>query len=237
MILYHGSQKIIKEPAFGAGKKENDYGQGFYCTESLELAKEWACPILEDGFVNKYTFNVEGLNVLRLNSEKYHILNWLAILLHNRRIDLSRNKQVGIRGRDYIIENFMPEIKGYDVVIGYRADDRYFAFSRDFVQNVISVRQLANAMKLGKLGEQVVLISKKAFENIHFNSYEIAESNIYYYKRIEREALADKGFYAIHNEADRKLDPMHNENDILDSDLFMLDIIRKGIKNDDIRLR
>ena len=37
--LYHGSSKIIKAPMFGVGKRYNDYGLGFYCTESLDMAK------------------------------------------------------------------------------------------------------------------------------------------------------------------------------------------------------
>lgn len=226
MILYHGSQEIVQVPVFGKGKKENDYGLGFYCTQSLELAKEWACPILNDGFVNKYSLNIRGLKTLNLNSSEYHILNWLALLLANRKIDLSQNKQVGLRGREYIIENFMPDIIGYDVIIGYRADDRYFAFAKDFVQNGISVRQLASAMKLGELGEQVVLMSEKAFGRIQFESYEIAESDIYYHRRIERETRANAAFNA-----------MHNETDYLDSDIFMLDILREGMKNNDSRLR
>ena len=226
MILYHGSQEIVQTPVFGRGKKENDYGQGFYCTESPELAREWACPILKDGFVNRYDLDTEGLSVLRLNGGEYHILNWLALLLCNRRFDISRNKQVALRGREYIIENFMPDIRGFDVIVGYRADDRYFAFARDFIQNGISLRQLADAMKLGELGEQVVLMSEKAFGHLRFLSYETAESGVYYSRRIEREARADEAFRALHGEAA-----------LPDSDIFMLDILREGIRNDDARLR
>ena len=39
--LYHGSVNIIEKPLFGYGKPYNDYGLGFYCTDSLEMAKEW----------------------------------------------------------------------------------------------------------------------------------------------------------------------------------------------------
>ena len=28
IILYHGSEKIIENPVFGAGKKNNDFGLG-----------------------------------------------------------------------------------------------------------------------------------------------------------------------------------------------------------------
>lgn len=57
MKLWHGSQKIIEVPQFGLEKVHNDYGQGFYCTESLDLAKEWACSRDVDGFANRYELN------------------------------------------------------------------------------------------------------------------------------------------------------------------------------------
>lgn len=40
IILYHESEKIIENPIFGVGKKNNDFGLGFYCTQSNDLAKE-----------------------------------------------------------------------------------------------------------------------------------------------------------------------------------------------------
>ncbi len=39
--IYHGSKDIIEKPVFGYGKTYNDYGLGFYCTDSLDMAKEW----------------------------------------------------------------------------------------------------------------------------------------------------------------------------------------------------
>ena len=54
LILYHGSPEIIQSPVYGKGKINNDYGRGFYCTEHLELAKEWACTEGTDGYVNQY---------------------------------------------------------------------------------------------------------------------------------------------------------------------------------------
>ena len=58
MILYHGSEKIIDAPEFGKGNSHNDYGRGFYCTENEELAKEWACSNNNNGFANKYEFDI-----------------------------------------------------------------------------------------------------------------------------------------------------------------------------------
>ena len=47
--LWHGSSHVIKHPEYGLVKPNNDYGRGFYCTRSVELAKEWACAGLDDG--------------------------------------------------------------------------------------------------------------------------------------------------------------------------------------------
>ena len=48
-IIYHGSHNIIETPTFGVGSPNNDYGLGFYCTEYVDLAKEWACDQLSGG--------------------------------------------------------------------------------------------------------------------------------------------------------------------------------------------
>ena len=78
MVLWHGSQKIIEAPQFGLGKVHNDYGQGFYCTESLDLAREWACSGDADGFVNRYELDMTDLKVLDLLSPHYSVLHWIA---------------------------------------------------------------------------------------------------------------------------------------------------------------
>ena len=83
LILYHGSPEIIQTPVFGKGKSYNDYGRGFYCTEHLELAKEWACTENTDGYANKYEIDTKGLSVLNLSSDEYTILHWLALLIYS----------------------------------------------------------------------------------------------------------------------------------------------------------
>ena len=62
LTIYHGSSEIIKTPEYRKGTVYDDYGQGFYCTEHIELAKEWACTENTDGFVNKYEIDISSLN-------------------------------------------------------------------------------------------------------------------------------------------------------------------------------
>lgn len=52
------------------------------------------------------------------------------------------------------------------------------------------MQKLAHAMKLGKLGEQIVLKSKKAFEQITYIGNESVDAEIYYMKKAEREREA-----------------------------------------------
>ena len=121
MRLYHGSVNMIEEPEFGVGNSKNDYGQGFYCTEHIELAKEWACAENRDGFANEYEQETDGLSIMNLSDARYHILNWLAILLENRTFVIERG--LALTAKDYILSEFLPEYKNADVIRGYRADD------------------------------------------------------------------------------------------------------------------
>lgn len=218
-ILYHGSQLIIPKPIFGKGKTYNDYGLGFYCTENIELAKEWATNEGVDGYANKYEIETDNLTILNLSD--YSILSWLAILLENRVFKLS--SPIEKKGKEYLIQTFTPDYKDFDVIIGYRADDSYFSFARSFLSNTISLRQLSYAMKLGKLGEQFVLKSEKAFQSINFIDYSIADNTSYYPKRKKRDNDARLAFFK----------ELENE-DI--NGLYLRDIIKEGIKPNDERL-
>lgn len=222
MRLYHGSENIIEKPVYGNGARYNDYGKGFYCTENIELAKEWACAKQKNGYANIYDLDLSELNVLNLNSGSYNILNWLAILADNR--TYWQNGSIAEPAKNYIKENFLPDISTYDVIISYRADDSYFSFAQDFVSGVISLQKLAQAMRLGKLGEQIVLKSPKAFAQIQFAGYENADAEEYYIKKNEREREARRQY-------------RRNKKEKADvNELFILDIMREEIKNGDARL-
>ena len=222
LVLYHGSPEIIEKPIYGKGKAYNDYGKGFYCTENLELAKEWACTEGVDGYANQYEIETDNLRILNLSADEYTILHWLALLMTYRKLRLST--PVMKRGAEWLKEHFLVDIDDYDAIIGYRADDSYFSFARAFVNNEISLGQLSHAMRLGKLGEQFVLKSPKAFESIKFVSYKSADNTVYYARRKVRDDEARAAFFA------------ELEKEDIDG-LYMRDIIREEVKADDPRLR
>ncbi len=220
ITLFHGSEKIVKAPVFGEGKKNNDFGLGFYCTESEGLAKEWAVSSLRDGFSNRYTLDTEYLNILNLNSPDYTILNWIAVLVEHRLFSIKT--PVAHRAKRYLIDNFGINVNAYDLITGYRADDSYFDYAESFLNNGISVEQLARAMRLGKLGEQVVLKSKFAFSSIQFEGFDVAEKEEFYVLRKARDDEANQHY----------LEMIEEESD----GLYIQDIIRGGITNDDPRI-
>ena len=221
LIIYHGSKDIIEKPYYHGGKAENDYGFGFYCTESLELAKEWSCSNNENnGFANKYSIDLSGLKILDLTDKRYSILNWIAILLKFRTFDLIND--ISIQAKEYLLKNFYIDVNNFDIVIGYRADDSYFSFARDFLNNTIPVRKLSQAMELGQLGKQVVIVSELAFSKLHFEGFDTADRLEYFTKRKARDEKAREDYL----NGTRKSSTLAN-------DVFVVDIMRKGLKDGD----
>ena len=220
ITIFHGSEQVIEVPTFGLGRKNNDFGLGFYCTESEDLAKEWAVSSLRNGFANRYTLDTEYLNILNLNSPDYTILNWIAVLVEHRLFSIKT--PVARRAKRYLIDNFGVNVNAYDLITGYRADDSYFDYAESFLNNGISVEQLARAMRLGKLGEQIVLKSKFAFDRIRYEGFDIAEKEKYYVLRKSRDDEANQLY----------LDMLEEDDD----GLYIQDIMRGGIRNDDPRI-
>lgn len=225
ITLYHGSEKIIECPELGKGSPKNDYGQGFYCTEHFELACEWASKAgSADGYVNEYELDLSDLKVLDLSGGAYNILNWITLLVQNR--SFVSASPISEQAKRYLIQNFSIDVSGFDVIKGYRADDSYFSFARDFVNNAISVRQLAKAMKLGKLGIQYMLRTEKAFAELNYISSQQVDKAIYHSKYLKRDLDARSEYKNVSGELNT--DP---------NDLYILDIIRGGVKDGDPRIQ
>ena len=212
IILYHGSNHIIEKPTLGKGKVHNDYGQGFYCTKHIELAKEWAVDELQNGFVNSYELELKGLNILHLNSSEYSILHWLSVLVENR--TFKDSTPIMAQGRNYLLNHYHIDLSPYDVIVGYRADDSYFAFARGFLSNSVTLNQLEEAMYLGDLGMQYFLKSEKAFQQMKYINAELVDYSDYYPLKSSRNALARKRYQEITQSLDQ-------------NGAYLMDIIRK----------
>ena len=160
------------------------------------------------------------MKILNLNSPDYTILNWIAVLVEHRLFSI--RTPIARRAKKYLIDNFGINVNAFDIVTGYRADDSYFDYAESFLNNAISVEQLAAAMRLGKLGEQIVLKSQFAFSRIRFEGFDVAEKEEFYVLRKARDDEANQLY----------LELLEEESD----GLYIQDIIRGGITNDDSRI-
>ena len=162
--------------------------------------------------------------VLNLLDGNHTVLNWMALLLQFRTFKL--DSEVAIDARDYIIDHYSIDLSGYDVVIGYRADDSYFQYAESFVSNTLPLRSLNKALKLGKLGEQTVVISQKGFDHLHFiNAYPVSKS-VYYPKFLDRDTKARDTYR-------KEIKKSKSYRD----DIFVLDILREEMAGDDPRIQ
>ena len=163
IILYHGSPNQQVSPRYGLGNEKHDYGKGFYLTESLELAKEWAVcrPDDRNGWVHKFSLDIRDLKVL--DFQEHSILSWLAELMKHR--DAADSKRYRVLSRKFM-EKYGIESENYDVIKGWRANASYFYIAREFVRDNIDVEILEELMSLGGLGIQYCIKSERAYEKL-----------------------------------------------------------------------
>lgn len=187
MKIYHGSKAIIKKPLYKGSEINNDYGPAFYTTIDFENACIWASKNNSVGYVNEYEISFDDLKILDLtNKDQYSVLNWIAILLSNRSLEHS----FSLLNRDKIkkiIDKYAINLEEYDVVIGYRADDTYFRFPKEFVIGNLSLEDLEEIFRLGSLGTQYVFVSQKAIDKLKFKKATLVDEKYVgrYFKQVK----------------------------------------------------
>ena len=163
IILYHGSPNKVVVPQFGFGEGKHDYGKGFYLTENIELAKEWAVcrPDETNGWVHKYELDTTDLKVL--DFQEQNILSWLAELMKHR--DASDSRRYKVLSKKFIAE-YGIDTSEYDVIKGWRANASYFYIAKEFVRDNIDIEILEELLSLGGLGIQYCIKSELAYSKL-----------------------------------------------------------------------
>ena len=184
---------MIEHPIKGGSDPFNDYGPSFYLTTELDNAKSWACKNNSIGVVNQYSVDNKKYHELKVldltNKDMYTVLNWLAVLMHFRKIDSSvirRNKPA----LDWL-EKYYIDVNDYDVIKGFRADDSYFRFPLAFISGELSYDDLEEIFKLGNLGIQYAFMSQAAIDLLTFQKIiECDESFVGHYYSVITKATA-----------------------------------------------
>ena len=217
--IYHGGERIVRQPAFGIGRPYNDFGLGFYCTEFPQYAAEWAAGSGRNGFVSSYSIDYDGLRIINLCSSQYTPLHWLGLLFNYREFDLSSD--TAYKAREYINKFYSVDHQACDCIIGYRADNRCFMFAQNFLDAKLSYLSFRNALSGDDSNRQFVLKSNRAFDRISFTGYEPALSETSFPVRRSREIRAMKN-----------IKPSTGSNDF-----FISDLIEEEVRPYDTRLR
>ncbi len=185
ITLYHGSPNKVVIPQYGCGDDKHDYGRGFYLTDDIELAKEWAVcrPNEKNGWVHKYELECDELKIL--DFKEYDVLAWLAELMKHR--DAADSKRYRMLAKKFIAK-YGKDTDEYDVIKGWRADASYFYIAKEFVRDNIDIDILEELLLLGGLGTQYCVKSERAYSRLHeitgeLLSVEYAEFNDRYNKR------------------------------------------------------
>ena len=176
ITLYHGTNNPDIIPEYGKGKSLNDYGKGFYTTTNEELAKEWTMnKFVGDNVLNRYctTFELTYTGLRVLNLDDHEPVHWIATLIKYRGINTNPLKSDLINRSDLtskkihdFVSKFAINTEDFDCIKGYRADDGYYNYIRSFLDDILTVDEIAHIMRTGESGEQVCIKSRKAFSNI-----------------------------------------------------------------------
>ena len=163
ITLFHGTPDKIVVPTYGLGEKRHDYGIGFYLTDNIDLAKEWAVcrPNEKNGWVHQYELGTEGLKIL--DFQEKDVLAWLAELMKHR--DAANSKRYRMLVQKFIAK-YGIETEEYDVIKGWRANASYFYIAKAFVRDEIDLDILEELLSLGGLGIQYCIKSEKAYSQL-----------------------------------------------------------------------
>ena len=164
IFLFHGTPDEIVVPTYGYGNEKHDYGKGFYLTENIDLAKEWAVcrPNDNNGWVHKYELETTELKILDFQEE--NVLSWLAELMKHR--DAADSKRYRMLAQQFI-EKYGIDTTRYDVIKGWRANASYFYIAKEFVKDNIDMDILEELLLLGGLGIQYCIKSELAYSKLH----------------------------------------------------------------------
>jgi len=216
MYLYHGSPNQNFIPVYGAGREYHDYGNAFYCTEDFGSAAEWAClrRKIDVAYVYEYELNIpENIDpmVRILDFDSLDPIYWLSALLEHR-VNNDDGYIDELRERSSALSEVYPtNCNNFDIILGWRADDRHFAIIRDFLNTLISLETAKKAITLGNLGKQIVIKSERAYSWLKYPDKPVKktelsgdEYKLWHDKFIEKDVIGRQEYDVMANEA-RKL--------------------------------
>ena len=140
MRLYHTGTVVIKDPDLQHGRKNADFGQGFYLTPDKDFTYRWA---RKDAIVNIYDLDETGLNIHLFTRN----IEWFNYIFHNRRVE---------------------DTIDADVIIGPIANDTIFDTMGIISSGFLAPEEALELLLIGPEYTQVAIKSEKAKARLHW---------------------------------------------------------------------
>lgn len=145
MIVYHGSQVVVRQPELRKSAHNKDFWFGFYCTVMEDQAIRWAVRFTGEGKITEFAYTPDD-SLRKLTFPKMSE-GWLDFIVACRR---------GIP-------------HDYDIVEGPMANDTIFNYVQDFADGKISRAAFWELAKFKHPTHQISFHTSRALAALKFN--------------------------------------------------------------------
>ncbi len=147
MRLFHSGSNIIKVPDLSLGRKDADFGPGFYMSSDLDFAMRWTKARKDaPAFINVYDLDTEGLKVKRFTRDE----EWFDYINGNR----NRHGDT---------------FDTYDVIIGPIANDTLYDVFGLPTSGLLGKKESLELLKIGGEYLQIVVKTQDALSHLQWS--------------------------------------------------------------------
>lgn len=152
ITLYHGTHLSIPEPLAKVGRKNLDFGPGFYLTKIESQAKDWATIIASrkgretKAVLNIYRFDISSAKADNIRIKRFdsYDIEWLNYVVDCR------------KGKDISSE--------YDIVEGGVANDNVIDTVEDYEKGIITAEQALGQLCYKKINHQICILNQEVID-------------------------------------------------------------------------
>ncbi|MBQ8954883.1 MAG: DUF3990 domain-containing protein [Clostridia bacterium] len=153
-ILYHTGFEEIRQPDIHHGRKNADFGQGFYLSADRAFSERWARERKgRSTIVNAYEFSFDGLRVKRFSRDQA----WFDYIFRNR-------------------AGYEDSLRAFDVIVGPIANDTLYDTFGLLTSGVLPPEQAVRLLTIGPVYGQTVIKSERAAAQLSWQSGRVLDS-------------------------------------------------------------
>ena len=176
LTLFHTGFSEVRAPDLTVGRRNADFGQGFYLSDDEAFSRRWARARRgEKTYLNRYELDPSGLLIRRFERDEA----WFEYIISNR------------AGR----ADLYPE---YDVIVGPIANDTLYDTWGILTSGLIDSATALSVLSVVQAYEQTVIKTKKAATALRFTGAVILtpEEIAAYRETVRREEAAFQESFA-----------------------------------------